>query len=388
MGGWTVEGLETATVVGIATFVLGVAFGAISQASGFCTMGALSDVVFLADWRRLRAWMLAAAVALSGTQGLHAAGLIDLGRSAYLSGPLSWGGAVIGGLAFGVGMTLAGGCGAKILVRLGGGNMKSLVVALVVGLFAMMTMKGLLAPLRLALETVTPLSLPVVAEPGLPALLEWAGWPAARISAVALIGGGLAWWCLKDGAFRRSPSHWLSGVGVGLLIPAGWAVSGILGDDPFDPSPLTSFSFAAPIGGSLAYLMTYTGATLSFGVAAVAGTVTGAFAVAAFRHSVRLEGFHAADDLLRHLAGGALMGSGGVLALGCTIGQGLTGLSTLSLTAPLALAAIIAGGLAGLKYLEEGSVAGVLAPLVRQHQATPGPADKAAPPRSNVGCSD
>lgn len=368
--------LEPTTLIGVSAFALGAVFGAVSQLTGFCTMGALSDVVFMDDWRRLRAWMLALAVALVGTQGLHGAGWIDLGRSVYLGGPQSWGGAVLGGLMFGLGMTLAGGCGAKTLVRLGGGNLKSLVVVLVTGLFAMMTFKGLLAPLRLELERLT-----AIAASGS------AGPPALRAGLVVLIGGGLGWWSLKDGTFRRSKPDLLSGVVIGALIPAGWAASGILGADPFEPAPLTSLSFAAPIGAALTYLMTWTGATLSFGVAAVAGTIAGAFAAAALRRELRLEGFTDTHDLLRHLAGAALMGSGGVLAMGCTIGQGLTGVSTLAPLSPLVLLAILAGGVLGLKRLEEGSLPAALKALVQSRGRLAAPADGNPRPNQGNGCT-
>ena len=371
--------IDTAILIGPAGFLIGLAFGAVGQLSGFCAMGALSDVVFLEDWRRLRSWMLALAVALAGSQGLHAAGVVDLGRSVWLASPPSWGGAALGGLMFGVGMTLAGGCGAKTLIRLGAGNLKSLVVALATGLVAMMTLKGLLAPLRLGLERLTALG----AAPALPALLADEGLPAAasRGLPVVLIGGGLAWWCLKDLEFRRSPSALLGGLATGLLIPAGWAATGLLGDDPFAPVAPTSLSFAAPIGGALIWLMTFTGATLSFGVAAVGGTVAGAFAAAALTRQWRLEGFADTPDLLRHLAGAALMGAGGVLALGCTVGQGLTGVSTLAPLSLLALAAIIAGSLSTLICLETGGLAACLKALRRRSPHTPGH------PRSGTGCA-
>ena len=151
---------------------------------------------------------------------------------------------------------------------------------------------------------------------------------------------------------------------IGLCIPAGWAITGILGADDFEPTPLASFSFIAPMGDSLFYLMTYTGSTVSFGIAAVGGVIAGSFAVSRFDRSFALEGFTDAADMLRHLAGAALMGTGGILAMGCTIVQGLTGLSTLSATSFLALAAIIGGGVWGLRSLEEGGpVAGLRAML-------------------------
>jgi uncharacterized membrane protein YedE/YeeE len=348
-------------------------------------------VLFLSDWRRLRAWFLAVAVAVAGTQGLHLAGLINLGQSVYLASPLSWGGALVGGVMFGFGMTLAGGCGAKALVRLGGGNLKSLVVVLVMGLFAMMTLIGVFAPLRLGWEQATAVSVAGLnlGEPSLPAALAGLGLPAAAARAVpvALVGLGLAWWCLKDRAFRRSKPELLSGIVIGLLVPAGWAASGLLGSDPFEPVPLTSLSFAAPIGGALTYLMTSTGATLSFGVAATAGTVAGAFVAAALRRELRVEGFRDCAELVRHLVGAALMGSGGVLALGCTMGQGLSGMSTLSLASPLALAAIIAGGVLGLKRLEAGSFAAAAKALGRRRKPNSLPREGAEPSPVNAGSS-
>ncbi len=346
------------TIVGSATFAVGAVFGWAARTSEFCTMGALSDMVFMGDRRRMRAWVLAMAVALLGSQALQAAGLVDLRKSIYLGGTIPWAGAVLGGLMFGYGMTLAGGCGSKTLVRLGGGNLKSLVVMLVVGLFATMTLKGLLAMERIAIEQATGLS-PArlgAADQSLPALLAGMGLPAAvsRPLTVAVLAAGALVWCLRDAGFRAARGTVAGGLTIGLTIPAGWAITGILGADDFDPAPLASFSFIAPMGDGLIYLMTYTGSTITFGIAAVGGVIAGSFLAARLSGSFAVEGFTDTADMLRHLGGGALMGTGGILAMGCTIGQGLTGLSTLSLTSLLALGAIIAGGLWGLRSMEEG----------------------------------
>lgn len=346
------------TLVGAATFAVGAVFGWAARSSEFCTMGALSDLVFMGDRRRLRAWVLAMAVAMLGSQALQAGGLVDLGKSIYLGGSIAWAGAILGGLMFGYGMTLAGGCGAKTLIRLGGGNLKSLVVVLMIGLFATMTLKGLLAVERIALEQATNLA-PArlgAADQSLPALLAALGLDraAARLLCVALAVGGALAWCLKDAAFRAARGQMAGAAVVGLCVPAGWAVTGILGADEFDPVPLASFSFIAPMGDGLIYLMTFTGSTINFGVAAVGGVIAGSFLSARLSGRFTVESFADKADMLRHLAGGALMGTGGVLAMGCTIGQGLTGLSTLSATSFLAVGAIIVGGLWGLKSLEEG----------------------------------
>ena len=141
------------------------------------------------------------------------------------------------------------------------------------------------------------------------------------------------------------------------MVAAGWYLTGVIGFDDFEPMPVESFSFVNPMGNSIQYLMTFTGAAINFGIAAVGGVITGAFLMAKARGEFHLESFTAADDFLRHISGGALMGTGGILALGCTIGQGVTGMSTLALGSLIALLSIILGGVWGLKSIEEGSVA-------------------------------
>ena len=357
------------TIVGSATFAVGAAFGWAARSSEFCTMGALSDLILMGDRRRLRAWVLAMAVAMLGSQALQAAGLVNLGKSIYVSGSIAWAGAILGGLMFGFGMTMAGGCGGKTLVRLGGGNLKSLVVALVIGLFATMTLKGLLAMERIAIEQATAIA-PArlgATDQSLPALLAAAGLPEgmARPLAVTLLAGAALIWCLKDAAFRVSGRTVGGALVIGLAIPAGWAITGILGADDFDPVQLASFSFIAPLGDGLMYLMTYTGSTINFGIAAVGGVITGSFLSAWLSGTFAVEGFADTADMTRHLAGAILMGTGGILSMGCTIGQGLTGLSTLSLTSILAVGSIILGAVLGLRSLEEGGLAAGLKAMLR-----------------------
>ena len=356
--------LAITTIVGTGAFVVGSVFGWTAQKTNFCTMGAISDIVFMGDWRRFRAWMLAVAVAVIGTQALQMTGLVAVTKSIYLTPNLGWAGAVLGGLMFGFGMTLGGGCGNKTLVRLGGGNLKSLIVFLVLGFFAYMTLRGLIALPRLQLEAsnlnLTAFGLASQGMPDLLAHVTGLSPVAARLALTVLLGGGLAVWCFKDAPFRRSNRDVIAGVVIGLLIVAGWAVTGILGNDEFDPVPVASFTFVAPMGGSLQYLMSFTGSTIDFGVATVGGVIVGAFLAAKAGGRFQVEGFADTADLIRHLVGAALMGVGGVLALGCTIGQGITGLSTLALSAPLALGGILLGGVLGLKFLAEGTLSGAL----------------------------
>lgn len=343
-----------------AAFLAGLIFGATAQRTNFCTMGALSDIVFMDDWKRMRAWMLAVAVGIAVSQGLQVAGMIDLSKSIYLGATIGWAGAILGGLMFGFGMTMAGGCGNKTLVRIGGGNLKSLVVFMVVGIFAYMTLRGLVALGRIQIEQAT--SFRVEGDQSLPTLLAALGLAkdTGRWLVMALLSGGLAVWCFKDAEFRSSPRDILGGIVIGLMVPTGWWITGVLGADEFEPTALASFTFVAPIGETLQYLMTFTGATINFGIAAVGGVIAGSFLASITSNSFHVEAFSDSSDMRRHLIGAALMGMGGVMAMGCTIGQGLTGMSTLSVTSLVALASIIFGGVVGLKYMEEGTLGGAL----------------------------
>lgn len=361
--------MEVATKVTLGAFLLGGLLGALALKTNFCTMGALSDIVFMEDWRRFRAWMLAVAIAILGTQGMHMAGLLDIGKAGFLTPSLGWAGAILGGLLFGYGMTMAGGCGNKTLVRLGAGNLKSLVVFLVLGFFGYMTMRGLIAVPRIWLEkTNLDFKAMGIASQGIPALLGAVGLDAAtaRLAAIVLVAGSLLVFCLKSKAFLTSPVHLFSGLAIGLVIAGGWAISGIVGFDEFEPAPLTSYTFVGPTSDTMQYLMTFTGAKMNFGVAAVLGVVVGSFLAAILTGEFHIEAFSDASDMKRHLLGAAMMGIGGVLAMGCTFGQGLTGMSTLALSSVIALISICIGGVWGLRSMEEGSVmAGLKAVFVR-----------------------
>ena len=347
--------------VALAGFAAGLVFGATAQRTNFCTMGAISDAVLMGSYNRFRAWMLAIAVAVLASQGLHLAGVVDLNKSIYLTPNFGWAGAILGGLLFGFGMTLAGGCGSKTLVRMGGGSLKSLVVFLFLGISAYATLRGLIGVARVPLEQATAVNLAKygMAQQGIPNLVATVlgnSQPTIRGVLSAIVAGVFLAYCFKDAEFRASRRDLAAGAIVGLLIPVGWLITGVLGKDEFEPTPLASFTFVAPTGDMLQYLMTFTGAKIGFGVAAGLGVVGGAFLAAMAAREFRFESFTDAPDMLRHIAGGVSMGVGGVLALGCTIGQGVTGMSTLALGSVLAWVSIMAGGYLGIKYLEEGSL--------------------------------
>ena len=361
--------IPVTTIVAAWGLALGMILGATVQRTNFCTMGAISDSVLMGSHSRLRAWLLAIATAMVASQALHGAGLVDLGRSIYLMPNLGWLSAILGGVMFGFGMTLAGGCGNRTLVRLGAGNLKSLVVALVMGIFAYMTLRGLIGLARVELEAATNIDLAAAGLPsqGIVDLLAAASGMngnALRTAVTLVVAGALTWWCFKDASFRRSPGDLAAGLIVGLTVPAGWLITGVIGNDEFDPVPLFSITFVSSTADGVQYLMTFTGATINFGIGLIGGVIAGALLASLLGREFRLEAFSSADDMLRHLIGAALMGVGGILALGCTIGQGITGMSTLALGSLLAWLAIMAGGVLGIRYLEEGNLVGAVRALL------------------------
>lgn len=333
-------------------FSIGIVFGAVANKTNFCTMGAVSDWVNMGDKSRLRAWFLAIGLAIVLTQLLQSKGLVDLDQAIYLTTNFGWLGYILGGFLFGIGMTLASGCGQRTLVRVGGGNLKSLVALLFLALTAYMTMRGLLALVRVNVIEVTNISLDLP-DQGIGTLLAAAigSENSSLINWVvtAAVGGGLILYALASRDFWRSFDNLLAGVVIGLVVPAGWYVTGVVGFDDFEPVRLESYTFIAPTAESLQYLMTFTGSTISFGIAAVFGVILGSFLYVILTGKFRLEYFVGRDDMLRHILGGILMGFGGVLALGCTVGQGITGMSTLALGSLMALVSIIFGSALTMK---------------------------------------
>ena len=336
-------------------FALGIAFGAIGAKTNFCTMGAISDWINIGSKDRLRAWFLAIGVAILASQFMQQRGMIDLDQAIYLTPNFGWLGHLAGGFLFGTGMTLASGCGQRTLVRVGGGNLKSLVVMLLLGITAYMTMRGLLALVRVEAFEATNIGLGSAGIPnqGIDTLISAAfgldSGTGVTWAVALLLGGGLVAYAFAARSFRRSFDNMLAGLAIGSIITAGWYVTGVVGFDDFDPVRLESYTFIAPTGESLMYLMTFTGSTIDFGIAAVAGVIVGSFLYAIVSRTFRVETFTDRADMLRHIAGGIAMGFGGVLALGCTIGQGVTGLSTLALGSLLSLVSIIAGSVVTMK---------------------------------------
>jgi len=340
------DALEPRTLLLLGALAVGVAFGVISRYSSFCFRSAVLELLARRVGFQVLAWGAAIAIAVTLTQSLVYSGYFDLTESVYLGSNLMWLPIIVGGALFGIGMILARGCGARHMVLLAGGNLRSAVVLSVLGITAYMTLRGILAIPRTTLEELGSLNIVSlgVAGQSLPDLFGWAE-AGLLISGLLIVATGGIFY-VRGVHKERLPSL-LTGAAIGVLITGGWYVTGVLGFDDFDPVRTESLTFTAPVGNAIQYLMTYTGATADFGIVAVAGVIIGAFLVALLRGQMNLEAFETPLQLLRYVFGGGLMGFGGVLALGCTVGAGLSGLSTLSLGSIIATFAIFGGALIG-----------------------------------------
>lgn len=313
--------------------LIGVIFGAVGQVTGFCYYRGLKERWTKQPGSKLQSFALALAVALLGTQLSVALGWLDLSQTVYLNPRLSWLMLPLGGLLFGYGMALANGCGARALVLLGQGNLRSLVVLLCLGISALATLTGLLGGLRLAVANQTLLNLDHVSPAQWGSPLIWAGLAAAL----------LLWFALKAPASEHRTRNLIGGAIIGLLVTAGWLTTGWLGVDPFNPVAPSSLSFVLPVGETIQYAMLATGMNLKFALVVVMGLVLGSALSALLRKKYQLQGFDSPQHLLRAIGGGCLMGMGGVLGMGCTIGQGLSGISTLAFGSVVTLVFISLG---------------------------------------------
>ncbi len=338
---------ELPVVVLWAGLAIGAVFGAVGLLSRFCSLSGLRGWWVEGDTGMIRSFALAMAVAIVATQALAAFGVIDLGKSLYLQPSFSPVLILFGALLFGYGMVLANGCASRAVVLIGQGNLRSLVVVIVIAVTAQMTLKGLVAPARLAFLNWSLQTPPAVS---LPDLLSEAGFGAGgQLLAVAAIAVPLLYVALVHARARYSAGLLAAGAVIGLLVAAGWFVTGYLGDDDFSPAPVASLTFVAPVADTLQYVMLSTGLQLSFGIVLVVGIIAGSLATALITRRFRLEGFVSARHMLRSIAGAALMGAGGAMAYGCTVGQGLTGVSTLALPSFIAVVGYMGGAWAGLR---------------------------------------
>ena len=370
------------------TFVIAVILGAVVNKTNFCTMGAVSDLVNMGDAGRLRAWILAATVALIGVMILESLGRVDLSSTLppYRGSEFQWGRYILGGFLFGVGMTFGSGCGNKTLIRIGGGNIKSIFVFAMIAIVAyymvdpykelpatwyQLYFAPWLGAASISLDT--PQDLGSITG-------NWFNVSAMTMRLV--IGGLIALIALRyifrDAEFRKSKDNVMSGIVIGLIVMLAWyftSTTSVATDDgnvsltqfygewdmnmdseagkPKNGSTnlqAQSFTFISPIGQIYGYVgSSLSSAFLTFGVVSVLGVIFGSLLWSLITRSFRLEWFNSFKDFYMHILGGVLMGFGGVLGLGCTVGQGITGVSTLALGSFMVFASIVFGSALTMK---------------------------------------
>lgn len=337
---------NTAAFIGL---LGGIALGLAARIGRFCTLGAIEDLLYGGDDRRIRMWGIAIGVAIIGTHIALHLGQFDSMQSPYLDRVWNPLGTIVGGLLFGYGMALSGNCGYGALARLGGGDLRSFVIVLVMGLSAYFVMSGPLAGLRVWLF---PVITDATAPQGFTQLFGSIGVPA--LTTGLLIGGGILALSLGTSSMRQSPGHIFWGGIVGLAIVSGWIGTYWVATTGFEVEPIETHTFAAPIGDTIFYGMTASGNALSFSVGSVIGVVIGAALGSYSKGHFRWEACDDPRELRRQILGATLMGPGAILAVGCSVGQGISAFSLLAYSAPVAFLAILVGAAIGLRQLISG----------------------------------
>ncbi|WP_454747443.1 YeeE/YedE family protein [Ciceribacter selenitireducens] len=339
----------------LAGLLAGTLMGYVARGQRFCTMSSLERLWYAGDGAGVRTWMLAAAMALIFTQTLHAFGWANPNESFYVRSGFAWSGAILGGVMFGFGMALVGTCGFGALVRLGGGSLRSLIVLIVLALSALSAQKGLIAQARVPFVDTLAIDMGFAGGQSLGLILSYLAGVDVQFLVAALVAAGMLWWIFADARYRRQYRAIATGTIIGGVIAFGWFMTTWAAETSFEVVQLEAGSFVVPVADTLLHLVTFTGSVPDYGVGLVIGVVIGSSLNALFRRQVRWEACDDARELSRHLLGGFLMGVGGVLSMGCTIGQGVTAVSALAISAPLVLVSIIVGARMGLSYLIEGS---------------------------------
>ncbi|MEM9426480.1 MAG: YeeE/YedE family protein [Pseudomonadota bacterium] len=337
---------NSAALIGL---IGGLALGLAARVGRFCTLGAIEDVLYSSDDRRMRMWAIAIGTAILTTHLAMSQSMLTGSDTAYLDrvwNPLA---TIVGGLIFGYGMALSGNCGYGALARLGGGDLRSFVIVLVMGLSAYLVMSGPLAHARIWLFPVEDAA---TTPQGFSQLAAASGLPHGLTG--VMIGGAILALALTSREMRASPGHIFWGIVVGLAVTTGWIGTTWIATTGFGNEPIETHTFAGPIGDTIYYAMTASGNELSFSVGSVAGVVIGAFLGSFSKGHFRWEACEDPRELRRQMTGAALMGGGAVLAVGCSIGQGLSAFSVLAYSAPVTFIAIFAGAAFGLRQLISG----------------------------------
>ncbi len=345
------EWISDANLAALIGLIGGLLLGLAARIGRFCTLGAIEDVLYAGSSLRLRMWGIAIGTAMTGTFALIWLGLFSLEEAVYLQfawNPLA---SIIGGLMFGYGMALSGNCGYGALARLGGGDLRSFVIVLVMGLSAYVAISGPLAYLRITIFPVVqadPTALPSLAH----LVSGWSGIPAPVLGVITglILFGAM----FTNAEMRKAYKEVFWAIMAGLAVIIGWGGTYWIFANGFAPTPVESHTYSAPLGDTIFYLMTSSGSSLNFGVGSVAGVLLGAFIGTLVKGHFRWEACEDPRELRRQITGAVIMGLGAVIAFGCSIGQGLSAFSLLYYGAPVTFLGIVAGAAFGLRQLISG----------------------------------
>jgi Predicted transporter component len=356
----------------LGAFAIGTVLGAVANKTNFCTMGAVSDWVNMGHTGRMRAWVFSMAVALAAVIVMEAGGWLDLGTATfppYRTSQFAWLRYMLGGLMFGAGMTLASGCGSKTLIRIGGGNLKSLVVLVAAAACAYLMMwtplyeKAFVPWIRATTVDLAQYGVPTQELGSIVAgMVGMQPTPGLKFGVALVALAIMLIFVFRSADFRESNDNLLGGLVVGLAVAAGWYLTGGVPGQAWKdyadmatdvPSRVQaqSYTFISPLGDMVHWLLDPAQFSLiTFGIAGFVGVVIGSLVYSLAIRSFRYERFASFKDFGSHVAGGALMGIGGVLAMGCTVGQGITGVSTLAMGSLLAFFSMVIGAAGTMKY--------------------------------------
>lgn len=334
--------LEQYEIINIFALLIGLVYGLVAQKTQFCFSGSIKDYILDKSTRRSASIITAIITAIVSSQLLASVYNIDFNQSIYLQANINYISIILGGLLFGSGMMLADGCSSRHLVKFAQGDLHSLVTIVFISVFAYMTSKGIFSYASGLIQKNDFLL-------GLSTIIPNKPLPIFIILALLL----LALWKLTP--TLKNLLRCFDGLIVGLLIGFSWFVTGILGFNEFEALALEGLSFVFPSGKTLEYLMFFSGSTLSFSVSIIFGVLSGAFLMSMINKKYRF-GCAAPqknNKLKNAMVGGSLMGVGGILSLGCTIGQGLTGVSTLAFASLLAISSIVVSAYFTAVYMKK-----------------------------------
>lgn len=347
--------IDATWLIPISGVAIGVVMGFVARRYNFCTLGSLERHWYANDSIGLRTWVLAIAVAIIATQSMIFTGLVNLEESFYLRPNFNLAGAVGGGILFGIGMALTGTCGFGALVRLGSGSLRSLVVIVALGLAALTAQRGLLGQFRQAYIEPLSLDFSFANSQSMGAIMSALVGVDVHIPVSVVIIAGLLFWVFRDARFRQAHGNVLAGAIIGLCVAAGWFITYFMQQRVFEVVLLEAGSFVLPPGNLIMHVLSVNTSIPDYTIGLMLGVIAGAAISASNSGDVRWEACDDAREFGRHLAGAFLMGTGGVLAAGCTIGQGVSAASTLAISAPIVFFSIMLGARIGLSWLLEGS---------------------------------